>query len=323
MSAVKRQPLLKVAGRARPANPMPSAPYNPASALSYGRFVNAAYEMYTSAPKNLTPAQPQNFPTGYELTAWVNMQDSILDSTAPVFYGFIAHSLANPTQAILAIRGTSNGVEWWDDANSLGMTPFPIANCGNVALGFERIYATLEVVERPAVGAVAPMAQSLKRVGSFSAQVAAHLRRRAAAVSAKAAGSPSNVSIEVSGHSLGAALATYYATENALVHKIPNPALCTFASPKVGDQTFVNAFNNLGLTSWRVVNKQDIVPYLPPGLFFEHVNTEQLYDSDNLVQPSLGCWHSLATYLHLIDATFPLEITCVLAQSAAHRRSRF
>ena len=86
--------------------PPPSAPYNPASALSYGRFVNAAYEMYTSAPKNLTPAQPQDFPTGYELTAWVNMQDFILDSTAPVFYGFIAHSLANSTQAILAIRGT-------------------------------------------------------------------------------------------------------------------------------------------------------------------------------------------------------------------------
>jgi hypothetical protein len=180
MSAVKRQSLLKVKGRARPADTMPSAPFDPATALSYGRFVNAAYEMYTSAPKNLTPAQPQDFPDGYELTAWVNMQDFILDSTAPVFYGFIAHSLVNPTQAILAIRGTSNGVEWWDDVNSLGMTPFPVANCGNVGLGFERIYATLEVVERPAVGAVAPMAQSLKQVGSFSAQVAAHLRRRAA-----------------------------------------------------------------------------------------------------------------------------------------------
>jgi hypothetical protein len=43
----------------------------------------------------------------------------------------------------------------------------------------------------------------------------------------------------------------------------------SFASPKVGDQTFVGAFNQLGLTSWRVVNKQDIVPHLPP-LFSYH-----------------------------------------------------
>ena len=117
-------------------------------------------------------------------------------------------------------------------------------------------------------------------------------------------------SIEIAGHSLGAALATYYAAENTLVHKISNPALCTFASPKVGDQTFVGVFNGLGLTSWRVVNKQDIVPLLPP-LFSQHVDTERLYDFDNLVQPGFGCWHALTTYLHLIDRSLPLDGDCM------------
>ena len=59
-------------------------------------------------------------------------------------------------------------------------------------------------------------------------------------------------------------------------------------------------FQWTGLTSWRVVIKQDIVPQLPP-LFSYHVDTEPHYDSDNLVEPGFGFWHDLMTYLHLID----------------------
>jgi hypothetical protein len=286
---------------------MPGLPFDPKAAVSYGRFVNAAYMMYGADPANLTPRPSNDFPQDYELSAWVQMQDFILDSTAPVFYGFIAHSNQNPNQAVLAIRGTSNGVEWWDDSNSLGLAPFKVPNCGYVGLGFARIYDTLEIIERPpsVAGLAAATPHSLKQVGSFSAQVAAHLSRHAQA-SVSTRGAAAAPSIVVTGHSLGSALATYYAAENALVDKVQNPALCTFASPKVGDQTFVGVFNGLGLTSWRVVNKQDIVPYLPP-LFSHHVDTEQLYDSDNLVQPGFGCWHALTTYLHLIDPSLPLN----------------
>lgn len=287
---------------------MPSPAFNALTAELYGSFVASAYTMYDSAPANLQPSPSTDFPAGYTLTAWVQMQDFILDTPAPVFYGFIAHSNQTPAQAVLAIRGTSNGVEWWDDANSLGMTAFPVQNCGNVALGFEKIYATMEVVEaHPVAAAVA----SLKSVGSFSAQVAEHLKRRALAT-AKTPQEASPPPIVVAGHSLGAALATYYAAENALVHKIQNPGLWTFASPKVGDQGFVDAFNRLGLTSWRIANKQDIVPHLPPGLY-QHVNTEELYDSDGVVRLSFSCWHSLATYLHLLNSTYPLETDCLLS----------
>jgi hypothetical protein len=288
---------------------MSGSAFNAAAAELYGSFVAAAYTMYDDAPTNLHPSPSKDFPTGYTLTAWVQMQDFILDSLAPVFYGFIAHGNQPPEQAVLAIRGTSNGVEWWDDANSLGMTPFPVQNCGNVGLGFEKIYATMEVVEAQPTAAAAA---SLKNVGSFSAQVAEHLKRRARAMAASPAAAVTPP-IVVVGHSLGAALATYYAAENALVHEIPNPGLWTFASPKIGDQAFVDAFNRLGLTSWRVVNKQDIVPHLPPGLFYQHVNTEQLYDSNGVVNPSFSCWHSLATYLHLLNSTYPLDAGCRIA----------
>jgi hypothetical protein len=282
----------------------PSAPYDPAKAVLYGSLISSAYAMYRASPGNLTPDPSPDFPSGYDLTAWVQMQDFVLNNETPSFYGFIVHNNRFPSQAIIAIRGTANDVEWWDDTNALGMAPFPVANCGNVALGFEKIYATLEVVERSV--ADRGTHNSLKNAGSFSAQVAEHLRRHAAATPGVAALEPT---VEVTGHSLGAPLATYYVAENELVHKTRNLGLYTFASPRVGDREFVNIFNALALTSWRIVNREDVVPRMPPG-FFQHVNVERLYDSTGKVRPTVGCRHAITTYLHLIDATLPLDPKC-------------
>jgi Lipase (class 3) len=296
--------------------------FNPKAAILYGQFVKAAYSMYD--PATLTPLPSADFPAGYELTAWVNMRDFILGSTDPVFYGFIAQSMTDATQFVLTIRGTSNGVEWWDDFNAAIKTPFKVPGCGSVGAGFARIYETLEVIERPTGAATAPaVAQSLKSIGGFCQQVSALVRRHVAATARTTAGDASG-SIEITGHSLGAALATLYTLENALTDKIPNPGLCTFASPFVGDLAFAAAFNRLGLTSWRIVNAPDIVPKLPPEILgFKHVDTLQPYNSSGKVQPSLTCWHALATYLSLIDPTLQPDPDCRLlaASTAAPRRT--
>jgi hypothetical protein len=105
----------------------------------YGQFVQAAYSMYGAAPNNLTPPPSPDFPAGYDLVAWVQMQDFIIGSIGPTFYGFIAQSTANPNQFVLAIRGTSNGVEWWDDLNAAVLIPFRVPGCGSVGAGFARI----------------------------------------------------------------------------------------------------------------------------------------------------------------------------------------
>jgi hypothetical protein len=138
------------------------------------------------------------------------MQDFILDSTDPVSYGFIAHSMQEPNRAILAIRGTSNGVEWWDDVNTLGMTVFRVPNSGNVGLGFAKIYDTIEIIpsDVPEVEQ-----RSLKPAGGLAEQVFTLLKQRAALIPDAHAAATS--SIEVTGHSLGAALATLYVMENA------------------------------------------------------------------------------------------------------------
>lgn len=290
---------------------MTLAPFDPKAAVDYGRFVQAAYTMYHGNPGKVTPPPSSDVPAGYELAAWITMQDFVIESTDPVFYGFIAHSLADTNRLVLAIRGTSDGIEWWDDADAILKIPFKVPGCGEVGLGFARIYDTLEVIEHPIdIAAAAP--RSLKEAGGFSRQVSELVRRRATdGPRAEEAAAP--VSIEVTGHSLGAALATLYAMENAKTDKVPNPVLCTFASPFVGDSTFAAVFNDLQLTSWRIVNAQDIVPMLPPEILgFTHVATEQKFSSIGKVRPSFACWHALATYLYLIDPALQPGADCQL-----------
>jgi kumamolisin len=293
--------------------PRVDSSFDPKAAVFYGQFVQAAYTMYGADPNNLTPSQSADFPAGYRLAAWIKMQDFIIESTGPVFYGFIAQSTSNINELVVAIRGTSNGVEWWDDANAALKTPFKVAGCGSVGNGFARIYDTLEVVERPASApAAAAAAQSLKPAGGFSRQIA-ELASRHAVAAARSTSVPST-SVIIAGHSLGAALATLYAMENAKTDQIKNPLICTFASPLVGDSTFAAAFNQLNLTSWRVVNAPDLVPKLPPEfLGFTHVNALQLFNSSGKVQSSVSCWHALATYLSLVDPLLQPSANCQLA----------
>jgi hypothetical protein len=292
---------------------MPGEPFDPKQAVSYGLFVSAAYAMYEADKNNLRPA-PRNMPAGYDLIAWIWMRDFILENTNPIFYGFIASSQRDPSRLIVAIRGTDNPTEIWDDLNALGMRPFLIGGYGNVALGFGRIYETLQVI--PTATPAAPM-QPLDAGGpSFGEQVA-RVSEMHAAAKLGAGATEVSVSVEVTGHSLGAALATYYVMENALKHKLTNPAICTFASPKVGDSDFTGAFNKLDLTSWRVANLRDWVPRLPFWFLFNHVETEHLIDSTGNASPSVICCHRLATYLNVLDpATQPIDQDCEI--SLAH-----
>ena len=306
----------------RPAAPAPT-PQMPASQVAtatlMGQFVEAAYAMFQANPGNPTPPPSPNFPAGYKLIAGIEMRDFIIGSTDHLFYGFIAQSTTAPNQFVAAIRGTQNGVEWWDDANSIILTRFRVPGCGSVGLGFARIYDTIALVAYPsAAQPAAPLAErSLASQGSLSQQIAALVSREAPASKLWAAAAPA-VSISVTGHSLGSALACLYVLENAKTNKLPTPLVCTFASPRVGDRTFVNAFNGLGLTSWRFAIDQDLVPQLPPEAFgFRHVNTLFPLDATGKVNPSFACWHALTSYLHLVNPGQPLSSSCMPGAAGA------
>ena len=296
--------------RSQVANPpqLRGNPFDPKAAALCGQFVQAAYTMYAAAPNNLTPSQSNDFPPGYQLVAWIQMRDFIIGSTGPLFYGFVAQSVASPDRFVLAIRGTSNGIEWWDDANAAFKVPFKVPESGSVGMGFARIYDTLEVVLHSTL-AVAATPQSLRSVGGFSEQISTLL------TTARTAAFTPLGSIQITGHSLGAALATLYTLENARSNQISTPLICTFASPLVGDATFAAAFNELNLTSWRIVNAPDVVPKLPPEILgFRHIESEQLYNSAGTVRSLESCWHALSTYLSLVDPTQQPGADCLLTK---------
>ncbi len=129
------------------------------------------------------------------------------------------------------------------------------------------------------------------------------------------------------GHSLGSALATLYVMENVALDQATVPLLCTFASPEVGDSDFVAGFAALpNLKSWRIVNVLDVVPHLQLADFVQ-VQTPYLYNSGFETLPTPSCWHSLATYLHLLDPNQPIESGCrflggSLAASARRESAR-
>jgi triacylglycerol lipase len=256
-------------------------PYDPLKAAFYGQFVNAAYTMYDDQPTNPTPPPPKlpkTLPGNYRFVAWVQMRDFIFESGDWTFYGLIAQNPSGANDYVLAIRGTSDLTEWWDDLTS--MVPWAWdAFGGDVGYGFFRIYQTLRIIyplkgQALTEAAAAGQGESLEAAGSFADQVAEAVRRHAAEsqpATAQAAAAP--MSVTVAAHSLGSALATLYVADNSLTKKVKTPLLCTLASPRVGDYTFATTFDGLGIPSWRIVNELDIVPKLPIFPFW-HIQTE-------------------------------------------------
>jgi hypothetical protein len=292
--------------------------YDPAKAVFYGQLVNVAYAMYDDHQSNPTPPPPKppkTLPGNYRFVAWVQMRDFIFENGDWTFYGLIAQNPSGANDYVLAIRGTSDPTEWWDDLTS--MVPWPMEGFGDVGYGFNRIYQTMRIIypfrgQTLTEAAPAGQGETLEAAGTFADQVAEAVRRHATegqpATAQAAAAAP--MSVTVAAHSLGSALATLYVADNSRTKKVTTPLLCTFASPRVGDYTFATTFDGLGIPSWRIVNELDIVPKLPIFPFW-HIQTEHIYNSGSSTVWSLGCWHSIDTYLYLLDPKQPLLRSCV------------
>jgi Lipase (class 3) len=306
-----------VAAAAVGAAPQPAGAFDSQKATLLGEFIGAAYAMFTANPGVLQPPPSSGFPAGWRLAASVQMQDFVFSGTGPVFYGFVAQSLATPSQYVLAIRGTSDWEEWWDDLHAISLTEFRVPGCGSVGDGFAKIYDTIQLVEYPsppvAAFAAAPRVEPLP--GKLSEQIARLVQRRTPAMGSAEA-FPATATVEVTGHSLGSALATLYVMENAKTDQIHNPLVCTFASPLVGDPTFAAAFNGLGLTSWRIANDADLVCYVPPPPFFAHVDRLVAVSGLSKALPTPPCQHALETYLSLIDSSHQPSAACKLPFAA-------
>jgi triacylglycerol lipase len=272
---------------------------NPATAVTWGPFIQAAYQQFVSDPGQDNPATVRNLPAGYTLVRTIQMTDSIGPVQTRVFYGFVAVG-GTPRTAVVALRGTATTSEWWDNFQ-WDLVPFTkVPGGGNVAQGFYDIYRTF--------GTSTPgQEQAAAQPATFAASVAQAVTEGLAAEV-----DPAGLPIVVTGHSLGGALATLLVAD-LLANTQLRPQAWTFASPNVGDAAFAARYGALSKVSWRIYNQVDVVPYFPVDIFdsYQPVNTGYAINSLGKAKWTVGCAHSLNTYLHVLSpGTVPLDQAC-------------
>ena len=85
--------------------------------------------------------------------------------------------------------------------------------------------------------------------------------------------------IWVTGHSLGAALATLFASRYGKV-----AGVYTFGSPRVGNADFKAHIN---VKIYRIVNNEDIVPWVPPPGLYVHVGELKFIDRNGIIRDTM------------------------------------
>jgi triacylglycerol lipase len=158
-----------------------------------------------------------------------------LSQQIPVYYGFL---LTSPQANLLIFRGTQRQVEYFEDILAIQgdyVSPVDQTPLGKVHLGFAGLYD--EKLAEPVRDAVKSLDPA--------------------------------VPLLISGHSLGAAMATLAAIDLALHRPELGPSLqvYSYGGPRLGDRTFVEAYSQRVPNYYRVVNLADMIPMLPLSRF--------------------------------------------------------
>jgi hypothetical protein len=282
---------------------MPTPPtLDVADAIEFGQLVNATY---ATLPSDLSNKAGQALSAGgvdYTVVTTIYANDLATDMNPgrvddEVSIGLICQ-VDQTGDVVIAIRGTEGILEWAHDAEFL-QVPCPfLVGAGHTEDGFTDMYESLRTgsaPDSPAVVNALPKLTFPKPVGS----------------------------VTICGHSLGGALATLLALDVAANTSFTDPAVYTYGSPRTGDSLFAGTYDQVVKNSYRIANRVDIVPALPPPIDYEHVlNPYELnpvrlvpLPPKILVKSTAACEHSLATYLYLLSlqsggAVLPLETAC-------------
>ena len=271
------------------------------AAIQLGQLVDQTYDVLpddltNSAGKTLTAGG-----TNYTVVTTIYANDLATDMNPiraddTVSIGLICQAATG--DAVITIRGTEGTLEWIHDAEFLTVPcPF-LAGAGHTEDGFTQMYNSLRTGSAPGSPTVVMAIGSLP----FPHPV---------------------TSVTVCGHSLGGSLATLLALDLAANTSFRQPSIYTYGSPRTGDPQFASTFNQVVTQSYRIENRLDIVPKLPPSPMYEHVLTpDELtpvrllpLPPQVLVNFTPSCEHAIQTYLYLLSLgsggpVIPLEVGC-------------
>jgi triacylglycerol lipase len=244
--------------------------------IDWGKFVKVAYEMY--AQNHLSPVVSTDFPAGWELVANLTMIPRLEKLKEREFAGYIARSTDNPLHQAVIIRGTESALDWLSDFEFVLETFHEVPNGGKTESGFTNLYRSMMVEY---ADASLPSQSLMESIDTL----------------------PQGTELLVTGHSLGSSLATLHAFLAG--SKNIDVELVTFASPRVGDKHFVEAFQRMNIPSTRVFNKPDIVPQVPVEIAGYHHLEPGLEINSTLfpIKHSIPCYHALSTYLYVLGDT--------------------
>ncbi|MBI4781432.1 MAG: lipase family protein [Oscillatoriophycideae cyanobacterium NC_groundwater_1537_Pr4_S-0.65um_50_18] len=189
------------------------------------------------------------------------MKDWVTDDQ---LFGYIARSQQQPNEIFVVFRGTREAAEWLNNFRPIQKQFLPKiqvtdGNLGFVRNGFELMYS----------------AQRSRKLGRFlntliQDPTQPNLRPTIESVIDRTfANAPdwlnNDTQIYVTGHSLGAGLATLAALHIDRIVKSQglqaSVQLYTFASPRVGDRTFARQFE--AIDAYRIINSEDLIQSVP------------------------------------------------------------
>lgn len=161
-----------------------------------------------------------------------------IEKTIPVYFGFV---LSSAEAHMIIFRGTQRTNEWLLNLAALQVTAQEIETpqfLGRAHRGFMNIYEDLVVQTREIARKLDPSKPCY-----------------------------------ISGHSLGAAIATLAAVDIAITVPALRPQLrlYTYAGPRVGNADFANGHSRLIPNHYRIVNLADLVPLIPSTMLLENI----------------------------------------------------
>lgn len=261
------------------------------TAATYAPLIMYAWDMCDKSLHQIPPVVDLRIAAkGWEIIGFLSAGDDIVKAGTSirstlmgtgdsVCYGYVA---TRNDETVVVIRGTDGAEEWADDLDFLMQHHTTSGVLGLVDQGFFGIYATMQFhpLDKPDPGQ--PVVQAIKDT--------AHANR-----------------VMVLGHSLGAAIATYLTLDLNLAG-LPASA-CLFASPRTGNQDFVDYFEGK-VSNYDLFNyERDLVPQVPKFDLLHLSTYEPLHQAKTIpvsasaatVNDDPKCNHHLICYTALLD----------------------